>query len=251
MNLIDKLKAHWLGGCIGLAAICIGSTWLIASEILVKPRDLIIEQHMAEIQKIRANLHDLKDRQDKLADDSAITAKFDRIRKEYENLQVIYQNLRKASDKSFEENKKLLSELAELRKNRKKVEDNNKSLNSEISRLKGRLAKLEKLDLDNQRRSALITSIATLEKKKEQLKVNIAREFAELQRIRSSAESFQEQCELCKSISKLCNQEEMKSVCSKAAEFRGLTHEKREEVEWLRKESKILGDQIHNLQDKL
>ena len=44
MDLIERLGKHWLVGAFTLAATCVGTTWYVANEILVKPRDYTIKQ---------------------------------------------------------------------------------------------------------------------------------------------------------------------------------------------------------------
>jgi hypothetical protein len=53
MNLIDRIKEHWVGGLVAFTALCIGTTWIIVNELLVKPRDFTIEQQKTTIAELR------------------------------------------------------------------------------------------------------------------------------------------------------------------------------------------------------
>jgi hypothetical protein len=52
MDLVEKAKKHWFVGIISIAVLCIGITWVVAVEILVKPRDFIIEQKEKKITEL-------------------------------------------------------------------------------------------------------------------------------------------------------------------------------------------------------
>jgi len=61
MDLVEKAKKHWFVGIISIAVLCIGITWVVAVEILVKPRDFIIEQNekkISEHEKEKESLND-------------------------------------------------------------------------------------------------------------------------------------------------------------------------------------------------
>ena len=49
MDLVEKARKHWFVGIISISIICISITWVVAIEILVKPRDFKIEQQKEEI----------------------------------------------------------------------------------------------------------------------------------------------------------------------------------------------------------
>ncbi len=54
MTLIDRVKEHWLGGVILVGAVSVATTWFIANEVLVKPRDFTIQQRDDVIDEQRA-----------------------------------------------------------------------------------------------------------------------------------------------------------------------------------------------------
>jgi len=49
MDIVEKAKKHWFVGIISITVLCISITWIVAIEILVKPRDFIIEQKEKKI----------------------------------------------------------------------------------------------------------------------------------------------------------------------------------------------------------
>ena len=53
MDLVESIRKKWFGSLIIICAICSSSTWYIANEIAVKPRDF-------EIQRLRIQLADLQ-----------------------------------------------------------------------------------------------------------------------------------------------------------------------------------------------
>ena len=63
MSLIDKVKEHWIGSLVAFAAICIGTTWIVATEILVKPRDFTIEQQKTNIADLKEKIKELQGEQ--------------------------------------------------------------------------------------------------------------------------------------------------------------------------------------------
>jgi hypothetical protein len=60
MNLVEQLKEHWLGGIIAVAAICIGTTWIVVNEVSVKPRDFVIEQQKTTIADLKDKIKELQ-----------------------------------------------------------------------------------------------------------------------------------------------------------------------------------------------
>jgi hypothetical protein len=64
MDLVEKAKKHWFVGIISIAVLCISITWIVAVELLVKPRDFIIEQNE---KKISEHENEKKSLEDKLA----------------------------------------------------------------------------------------------------------------------------------------------------------------------------------------
>lgn len=61
MNIAEKIKKHWFGGIISFAAICIGGTWLLSNELLVKPRDFEIQILNTRITELKQQIKDLKE----------------------------------------------------------------------------------------------------------------------------------------------------------------------------------------------
>jgi hypothetical protein len=74
MGLLDKLKKHWLGGIIILVAACVGVTWTIANELLVKPRDFTIKQQEIAIADLREKIKDPQDKKGKGASGSTLAS---------------------------------------------------------------------------------------------------------------------------------------------------------------------------------
>ena len=58
MDLVEKARKHWLVGIISIAVICISITWVVAIEILVKPRDFSIDQQEKKIKQLEKFLPD-------------------------------------------------------------------------------------------------------------------------------------------------------------------------------------------------
>lgn len=52
--MIDKLKQHWLIAVLLVCAFVAGTTWKVAIELLVAPRDYQITQLRDEIQRLKA-----------------------------------------------------------------------------------------------------------------------------------------------------------------------------------------------------
>jgi hypothetical protein len=74
MGLLEKLKEHWFGGVILFGCAVAGTTWLIANEILVKPRDFTIEQQKTTIADMREKIKDLQEEKGKGASESSLTS---------------------------------------------------------------------------------------------------------------------------------------------------------------------------------
>ena len=53
MALLDKLRNHWLGSLVVLGATCASVTWIVATEVLVKPRDFTTQQQEKIIADLR------------------------------------------------------------------------------------------------------------------------------------------------------------------------------------------------------
>jgi hypothetical protein len=73
MGLLEKLKEHWLGGVILIGCAIAGTTWFIANEVLVKPRDFAIEQQKTSIADMRQKIKDLQEEKGNGASDSSHT----------------------------------------------------------------------------------------------------------------------------------------------------------------------------------
>jgi hypothetical protein len=56
MDLVEKARKHWFVGIISIAVVCIGITWIVAIETLVKPRDFTIEQQKEEITQLKEKI---------------------------------------------------------------------------------------------------------------------------------------------------------------------------------------------------
>lgn len=62
MDLVEKAKKHWFVGVISIAVLCISITWGVAVEILVKPRDFIIEQNEKKISELENEKKSLEEK---------------------------------------------------------------------------------------------------------------------------------------------------------------------------------------------
>jgi hypothetical protein len=60
MDLVEKARKHWFVGIISIAIICISIAWVVAIELLVKPRDFKIEQQKEEITQLEDEIEKLK-----------------------------------------------------------------------------------------------------------------------------------------------------------------------------------------------
>jgi len=56
MNLLEIFPKHWLIQVIVFGSVCIGTTWKIADQILVKPRDYTIAQLREQIKELQEQI---------------------------------------------------------------------------------------------------------------------------------------------------------------------------------------------------
>ncbi len=60
MNIVNKIKEHWVGGTIVFAVICISGTWYASNELLVKPREFEIQRLNTLNTELKQQVKDLK-----------------------------------------------------------------------------------------------------------------------------------------------------------------------------------------------
>ena len=86
MDLVEKAKKHWFVGIISIAIICISITWVVAIELLVKPRDLKIEQQKEEITQLKEKIKQYK--RDSLGVNTEIVKPDGKINRPFANADV-------------------------------------------------------------------------------------------------------------------------------------------------------------------
>ncbi len=52
MDIGTQIKKHWFFTIIGIAVVCIGTTWSVANDILVKPKDVALSERDKRIEQL-------------------------------------------------------------------------------------------------------------------------------------------------------------------------------------------------------
>lgn len=228
-NYVDKIKNHWFGSLIIITIACISTTWFVAYELLVKPRDFVIEQLTG-------------DKYDKI-----------RLEKEYSNLQKEKDELFSRSvDKNLYDN--LLDENDEFKSLKLHTEDLERELIS-INRKQGVinsnmqsiLRSKDSLNLIIRHYNSaelLFSNIAAIERELEKTEASLLGKLQELADQKERYEYDKIECEMCKSNNKSGNNEDCSSVCQYAAE-------ELVKVEMIEAEVELIKNKISNQNERL
>jgi len=235
-NYADKIKNHWLGGLIIISIACISTTWFVAYEILVKPRDFVIEQLTGD--------------------------KYDRIRLEKE-----YSNLKKEKDEILSKSvdKNLYYSILDENNDLKSLKLYTKDLEKELNNLKRKqgvnnsemqtiLRSKDSLNLIIKHYNSaklILSSITALELELDMTEASLFDKLQELTEQKVDYEREKIECEMCKSNNKSGNNEDCLSVCQYAAEEMAKVELLEAEVEHTKKKISNLNERLKILQNKL